>query len=400
MALARQVSSNNLNLGGIMYIYNAKIFTMEKTIIDKGFVMVENGKIAKVAEGTPYDTTEKDINANGASLFPGFIDAHTHLGIIGDGIGFESDDCNEETDPVTPQLRVIDGINPFDKCFEEALESGITTVLTSPGSANTICGEISAIKTYGRRIDDMVIKNVAMKFALGENPKTVYNDKDETPVTRMATAALIREALYKAKRYSEGLEKSKHDEDYDAPEYDIKCEALLPLLKKEVSAHFHCHRADDICTAIRICKEFDINCVLVHATEGYKIADIIAKEKVNAIVGPIICDRSKPEMKQLDTKNAGILSHNGVEIALCTDHPVIPVQYLFMSGAVAVKNGLDKYKALEAITINPARICGIDSRVGSLAVGKDADIIMFKDDPFNIMAEPAMIMINGEVIKY
>lgn len=383
-----------------MYIYNAKIFTMEKAIIDKGFVMVENGKIAKVAEGTPYDTTESDINASGASLYPGFIDAHTHLGIIGDGIGFESDDCNEETDPVTPQLRVIDGINPFDKCFEEALQAGITTVLTSPGSANTICGEISAIKTHGKRIDDMLIKNVAIKFALGENPKTVYHDKDETPITRMATVALIREALYKAKKYAQALEKSKNDDEIDPPEYDIKCEALLPLLRKEIAAHFHCHRADDICTALRICKEFDIDCVLVHATEGYKIADILEKEKAKAIVGPIICDRSKPEMKNLDTKNAGILAKNNVEIALCTDHPVIPVQYLFMSGAVAVKNGLDRYKALEAMTITPAKICGIDDRVGSIKVGKDADLVLFNGDPFNVMTSPEMIMINGKVVKY
>ena len=399
MGSAQQAENKTKVNGGNMFIYNAKIFTMEGLTIENGYVEVENGKIVKVSAGMPSDTNDSDLDAHGESLYPGFIDAHTHLGIIGDGIGFESDDCNEETDPVTPQLRVIDGINPFDKCFEEAIASGITTVLISPGSANTICGEISAIKTYGRRIDDMLIKNVAMKFALGENPKTVYNDKDETPVTRMATVALIREALYKAKKYAEGLEKSKNDEDIDAPEYDIKCEALLPLINKEVSAHFHCHRADDICTAIRICKEFDIECVLVHATEGHKIADIIAKENVSAIVGPIICDRSKPEMKQLDTRNSGVLDQSGVEIALCTDHPVIPVQYLFMSGAVAIKNGLDRNKALEAITITPARICGIDSRVGSISVGKDADMVLFNGDPFDVMSSPSMVMINGQIVK-
>ena len=171
------------------------------------------------------------------------------LGIIEDGVGFEGDDCNEETDPVTPHLRSIDGINPFDRCFDEASSAGITTVLSSPGSANTICGQICAIKTYGRRIDDMIIKNVAIKFALGENPKSVYKDKDETPVTRMATAALIREALYKAKKYLDDIEKSENDEDFTPPEYDIKCEALIPLFKNEVTAHFHCHRADDIFTA-------------------------------------------------------------------------------------------------------------------------------------------------------
>lgn len=382
-----------------MYIYNALINTMEDNIINNGYVKIENGKIVEVAKGKPSNVAENDIDAKGMTLLPGFIDAHTHLGIIEDGIGFEGDDCNEETDPVTPHLRAMDGINPLDRCFEEAIEAGITTVLSSPGSANTICGEICAIKTYGRRIDDMVIKNVAMKFALGENPKTVYNEKSETPVTRMATVALIRESLYKAKKYAEGIEKSNDDEDIDPPEYDIKCEALLPLLNKEISAHFHCHRADDIFTALRICKEFDINCVLIHATEGYKIADILGSEKVKAITGPIICDRSKPEMKQLDTKNAGILSQNGVKIALCTDHPVIPVQYLAMSGAIAVKNGLDRQKALEAMTINSAEICEISNRVGSIKVGKDADLCLFDGDPLNVMVSPTLVMINGEVVR-
>ncbi len=381
-----------------MYLYNAKIMTMEDLIIDNGYVKIENGKFVEIAEGTPEKISDGDIDAKGKTLLPGFIDAHTHLGIIEDGLGFEGDDCNEETDPVTPHLRSIDAINPFDKCFEEAYEAGITTVLSSPGSANTICGQIVAIKTYGRRIDDMVVKNVAMKFALGENPKTVYNDKNETPVTRMATVALIREALYKAKKYAEDIEKARDDDEIDPPEYDIKCEALLPLLKGEISAHFHCHRADDIFTAMRISKEFDLKLVLVHATEGYKIADILGEEKVSAIVGPIICDRSKPEMKQLNTKNAGELVRNGVNIALCTDHPVIPVQYLLMSGAVAIKNGLENQKALEAITINAAQICGISDRVGSIRVLKDADLCLFDGDPFDIMTSPEMVMIGGKII--
>ncbi len=382
-----------------MYLYNAKIFTMEDNIIDNGYIKIQDGKIIEVSNGAPAEISDEDINALGKNVYPGFIDAHTHLGIIEDSLGFEGDDCNEETDPVTPHLRVIDGINPFDKCFEEALDAGITCVLTSPGSANTICGEISAIKTFGRRIDDMVIKNVAMKFALGENPKTVYNDKSETPVTRMATVALIREALFKAKKYKDDLDRSITDEEYDAPEYDMKCEALLPLLNKQVSAHFHCHRADDIFTAIRICKEFDIECVLVHATEGHKIADIIAKENIKAIVGPVICDRSKPEMKSLDTKNAGVLLNEGVQIALFTDHPVIPVQYLFMSGAISIKNGLSQQKALEAITINSARICNIDDRVGSISIGKDADLCIIDGDPFDIMSSPLAVIINGQVVR-
>lgn len=382
-----------------MYIYNARIVTMEDTTIENGYVGIENGKITSVADGTPDNITDVDIDAGGKTLYPGFIDAHTHLGIIEDGIGFEGDDCNEQTDPVTPHLRVLDGINPFDRCFEEAREAGITSVITSPGSANTICGQILALKTAGRRIDDMMIKQVAMKFALGENPKTVYNDKDETPITRMATAALIREALFKAQKYKEDLDKALTDEDYDAPEYDMKSEALLPLLRGEISAHFHCHRADDIFTAQRICREFGLDCVLVHSTEGYKIADILGKDKAKAIVGPVICDRSKPELKGMDVKNASELCNNGVEIAICTDHPVIPVQYLFMSCAVAVKNGLDRYNALKAITINAARICRISDRVGSIKVGKDADITMFEGDPLDVMSSPSLVMINGQIIK-
>jgi len=398
--LVQQARSNFYKGMGInMYIYNAKINTMDNLIIENGYVKIDAGKIIDVSKGKPTTITADDIDAKGKLLLPGFIDAHTHLGIIEDGLGFEGDDCNEETDPVTPHLRSIDGINPFDRCFEEAVEAGITSVLSSPGSANTICGEIVAIKTNGRRIDDMIIKTVAMKFALGENPKTVYNDKDETPVTRMATVALIREALYKAKKYAEALEKSREDEDIDAPEYDMKCEALLPLLRKEVTAHFHCHRADDICTVLRIRKEFDIKCVLVHATEGYKIADILADEKIDVIVGPIICDRSKPEMKQLNAQNAGILQKNGVKIALCTDHPVIPVQYLAMSGAIAVKNGLDRQNALEALTINPAEICGIADRVGSITVGKDADLCLFDGDPLDVMTSPCLVMISGKIVK-
>jgi len=382
-----------------MYIYNAKINSMDGIIIENGYVKIEDGKISEVSKGSPENISSADINAEGKLLLPGFIDAHTHLGIIEDGLGFEGDDCNEETDPVTPHLRSLDGINPFDRCFEEAVEAGITSVLSSPGSANTICGEIVAIKTVGRRIEDMIIKPVAMKFALGENPKTVYNEKSETPVTRMATVALIREALFKAKRYAEGVEKARLDDELDPPEFDIKCEALLPLLRKEISAHFHCHRADDIFTALRICKEFDLKCVLVHATEGHKIADILGQENIHAIVGPIICDRSKPEMKQLNAQNAGILAKNGVKIAICTDHPVIPVQYLAMSGAVAVKNGLDRQMALAALTINPAKICGISDRVGSISVGKDADICLFDGDPFDVMTSLTLVMINGEIFK-
>ena len=266
-----------------MKIYNVQIKTMEKRrSIENGWIEIENGKIIAVEEGSPDVVGTEDLDGQGKLLIPGFIDAHTHLGIIENGIDFEGDDCNEATDPFTPQLRTIDGINPMDRCFEEAYKRGITSAVVAPGSANPCGGEIIAVKTYGRRIDDMIIKPVGIKFALGENPKRVYNDRDETPVTRMATAALIREGLSKAKRYLADIDAYEIDkENNDMPEFDLKNHALIPLLRREISAHFHCHRADDMFTAVRIAKEFDLKLVIVHATEGHLIADILGTETVS-----------------------------------------------------------------------------------------------------------------------
>lgn len=382
-----------------MKIYNARIYTMDIGIIENGWIEINNGKICSVNNGTPDSICSDDINAEGKKMLPGFIDAHTHLGIIENGIGFEGDDCNEQTDPFTPHLRAIDGINPFDFCFEEAVKRGITSVLICPGSANPCGGSIVASKTYGRRIDDMLIKNAGIKFALGENPKTVYNDRDETPVTRMGVAAIIREGLHKARRYYEECLKYQNDsENYDLPEYDIRCESLIPVLKREEKAYFHCHRADDICTAVRISREFNLDTVIVHATEGHLIADILAEENIPVIAGPLLCDRCKPEMKNLKPENAAVLFKNGVQTAICTDHPVIPVQYLPVSASLAVKGGMDSYAALEAITIIPARIAGIDDRTGSITAGKDADIQLYSSEPLDIMSEPELVMINGRQI--
>lgn len=386
-----------------MLIYNAKILTMDRVgTIENGWLKTDNGSISAVGEGEPSDIPPDSINAEGGTLLPGFIDAHTHLGIIEDGIDFEGDDCNESTDPFTPQMRAIDGINPFDRCFEEARTRGITAAASCPGSANACGGEICAIKTAGRRIDDMLIKNCGIKFALGENPKRVYNDKGETPVTRMATAAVIREGLYKARRYAHDMDIYYSDnENYEPPEYDIKCEALMPLLDRKQKAFFHCHRADDICTAMRISKEFSLDAVIIHGTEGYKIADILSEENVPVICGPLICDRCKPEMKGLELKNAAVLSENGVKTAICTDHTVIPIQYLPLSAQAAVKGGLDMETALKSLTIAPAEILGIDDTVGSLTAGKNADIQLYKkgDDPLALMSEPVLVMIDGKIIK-
>lgn len=389
-------------MGKEILLTNAKIYTMDKLgIIENGYIKVKDNVIQSV--GKMQDIGQKDadtvIDLEGAGCYPGFIDAHTHLGMWEDGLGFEGDDGNESTDPSTPHLRALDAINPLDKCFEEALKAGITSVLTGPGSANPIGGQITAMKTYGRRIDDMIIKSpVAIKLAMGENPKSIYNERSQTPITRMATASIIREQFYKAQRYLNQLEESANDEDMEEPEYDFKCQSLLPVLKKEIPAHIHAHRADDIFTAIRIAKEFDIKYTVIHCTGGYEISDYLAAENLTALCGPVLCDRSKPELKDLTPKNPGMLAAAGVKVAIVTDHPVIPIQYLPLCAGICVREGMDYLQALEAITINAAEICGISERVGSLAPGKDADIVVFDSDPFSVYSKPKMVICNGIIV--
>ena len=368
-----------------MVILHAKIYTMESAPITDGYLRFADGKITEVGGMADYRPAggEETLDAGGKNLFPGFIDAHCHIGMWEDGLGFEGDDGNESSDPSTPYLRAIDAVNAMDRCFTEAAQAGVTTVLTGPGSANPIGGQWMAMKTLGRRVDDMVmVGNIGMKFALGENPKTVYHEKSAAPQTRMATASIIREALLKAKRYIDDQQKAAEDEDFDEPEYDKRCEALAPVLKREKKAFFHCHRADDIFTAIRIGKEFDLDYVIVHCTEGHLVADILRKEGIKAICGPFLTDRSKPELKNQTAAGIGILRKAGVPCALCTDHPVIPIQYLPLCAGVAVGAGLDWDEALRSVTIDAAKIAGIDTCVGSLAPGKDADLLLVDGDPF------------------
>ncbi|MBO5574800.1 MAG: amidohydrolase [Ruminococcus sp.] len=381
-----------------MKIVNAKIYTCDEafTVIDNGFVEVENGKITAVGECAPG--SKGDIDAQGKTLFPGFIDCHTHLGLTTSGVGFEGEDLNESVDSCTPQLRIIDGINPLDYSFELARKAGVTAAVVSPGSANAVAGQIFAIKTTGKRIDKMSMGEVGIKFSLGENPKMTYNDRDETPVTRMAIAAVIREALYKAKRYGEDVDKAL-SEDGDLPEYDIKSEALLPLLERRIKAHFHCHRADDIFTAVRIANEFSLDYVLVHCTDGYLIADELAEEKCSAVIGPVICDRCKPEMASLSPENAAVLAKSGVKVAVCTDHSEVPIEYLPLSVGICRKHGLPFEDALLSVTRHAAEIAGIADRVGSIEAGKDADLVLFAGDPFEVMSSPEMVMIGGERIE-
>jgi len=390
-----------------MIIKNARIYAMaasaEPQITDNGYVITSGGIITALGRMADYgadnnnNTDTNIIDAGGKWLLPGFIDAHTHLGMYEDGLRNEGDDLNEITDPCTPHLRAIDAINPMDRTFAEALAAGVTCVATGPGSANPVSGQFAVVKTRGGRIDKMVLKEPAsMKFALGENPKACYGERNQSPETRMATAAIIRENLRKAAKYGEKKTAAKRGkEDDDEPDFDIKLEALLPVLNKEIPAHIHAHRADDIFTAVRICDEFDIDYVVVHCTEGHMIASELAEAGARAIVGPILCDRSKPELKNLELKNAKTLFDAGVTFALTTDHPVTPLQYLPYCAALAVKGGLDFYGALKAITINPAIILGIDDRVGSIEIGKHADLVLYDGNPLEIMSRVEAVIVNG-----
>ncbi|MCH5193273.1 MAG: amidohydrolase [Oscillospiraceae bacterium] len=380
-----------------MLIYNAKIYSPEVSFIPCGYVRIEDGRIAEVLEGVPEKVSEGDINADGLRLYPGFIDIHTHMGLIGDGQGAEGEDVNEDSDPVTPHLRTIDGLCHNDGYFSDAVKSGVTCVITGVGSTNPIGGDLIAIKTTGRCADEMLLRRVGIKFALGENPKSTFSERDTAPITRMATAALIREALFKAERYAK--DKSDAEESGESlPELDVKSEALIPLLKREIKAHFHCHRADDILTAVRIAEEFSLDYVLIHCTEGHLIADILGEKNASAVVGPVICDRGKPELSRQTVENASILCKNKVRTAICTDHPEVPIQYLCTSAAYCVKAGLPYEEAIRSITSAAAEIAGIGDVTGSIAPGLDADLILTDGDPLEIMTNVKMTMINGKVV--
>lgn len=383
-----------------MIIVHADIHTMAGSHISDGWIRTQGSVIHALGAMPELPLEgEKVVDVQGAAVYPGFVDAHTHLGMWEDGLTFEGDDGNEETDPISPQLRAIDAINPVDRCFSEALAAGVTTVVTGPGSANPIGGQLAAIKTYGSCIDEMIVKApVAIKMALGENPKSVYHGKNLAPSTRMATASLIREELFKTQRYLQDLQRSEEDEDFDAPEFDMKSEALIPALKGEIEVHFHAHRADDIDTAIRIAKEFHLNYVIIHGTEAHLNADRLKKEGTRVLAGPFLCDRSKPELRNLTPANPGILAGKGIPIAIITDHPVIPLQYLTTCAALAVREGMSAEDALMAITINPARICGIDDKVGSIEVGKDADFVVFESNPLDMTVKPKLVIAGGKIV--
>ncbi len=378
-------------------IKNARILTMCTDEIQNGYIVIQDGKIKDVGEMSCLDGSfDNVIDTNGAYITPGLIDAHSHIGMWEDSLDFEGADGNEEYEPITPQLRAIDAINPMDRAFSEALSAGVTSVVTGPGSANPIGGQILAMKTYGRCVDNMIIKEpLAIKMAFGENPKNAYSEKSQVPSTRMAIAAQIREALFKAKEYLERIEKHNADSDEDLPEFDMKSDILSKALRGEIQVHAHVHRADDIFTAIRIAKEFGLKLVLVHATEGHLIKDDIKDYPV--LSGPCLTDRSKPELKNMTEAASAILTQSGVRTAIITDHPETPQRLLPLCAAMSMKNGLSQLDALKAITIIPAQICGLSDRIGSIRQGLDADLVIWKGNPLDITALPDKVIANGEI---
>ena len=385
-----------------MLIINGTVHTMDGLTIPNGYVAVSEDKIAKVGpmEECPEFFEGETFDAQDGHIMPGYVDAHCHLGMFGDSLGFEGDDGNEATDPCTPHLRGIDAINPLDRCFEEARNAGVTTVVTGPGSANPIAGQLAAIKTKGRWVDEMIVKApVAMKLALGENPKMVYNDRHESPVTRMATAAIIRENLAKAVEYADKLDRAAADEDEEKPEYDAKLEALVPVIRGELPVHIHAHRADDIATGVRIAKEFHLKCVIVHGTESHLIPRLLEQEGIPVITGPILGDRSKPELANMTPETPAVLTLEGINAAICTDHPEVPIQYLPLCAALAVKAGMTPESALASITSRAAEIAGIADRVGSLTPGKDADIVITSGHPINLLSRVRAVFIEGQRVK-
>jgi imidazolonepropionase-like amidohydrolase len=381
-------------------IKNANIHSMANENFENGMILVDNGKIIAIGNVVNVPSNVETIDAKGKFVMPGMIDAHCHLGMWEDGMGFEGADGNEAVDPVTPQLRAIDAINPSDICFKDALEAGITTVATGPGSANVIGGQFAVIKTYGNRIDNMVVNDcLAMKVAFGENPKRVYHAQKKSPSTRMGTAAILRENLIKAQMYIEKQNKALENPD-KIPDYDMKMEALAKVIRKEIPLKAHAHRADDILTALRIAKEFNVDITLDHCTEGHLIVDYLKEGTQKGIIlGPTLSNRSKVELQNLTFETPGILSKAGLKVAIMTDHPVIPLQYLPVCAGIAAREGMDEGEALKAITINAAEILGIADKVGSLEVGKDADIVIYSGHPFDLRSKVEFVMINGEVVK-
>ena len=384
----------------MLYIIGGKILTMAGEIWEKGYICIENGKIRELGpmkDGAPFPLPEDGaevINALGLLVMPGLIEAHCHMGITEEKKGMEGDDCNETVDPVTPYLRAIDAINPMDAAFDDAVRAGITSAMIGPGSANVVGGTFAFVKTCGRCIDDLTVcAPAAMKIAFGENPKVNYSGQGKSPATRMAIAAMLREELFKARRYYD-----KKCAGMKREEEDFRYECWIPVFEKKIPLKAHVHRADDIQTAIRIAKEFGLDMTLDHCSEGHLIAEQVKKSGFPAIIGPDLSSRSKIEVQNMAFKTIGVLNQAGVKTAITTDHPVSQIQTLPICAGLAVKSGLEEMEALKAITIYPAQICRTDHRVGSLEAGKDADIAIFDDLPLKVSSKTMCTIIEGQIV--
>lgn len=379
-------------------IINAEIHTATQEEPIKGSILVENGKIVDFGNITVPDDADV-IDAAGAAVYPGFIDPHTHLGVGEQGMGWEGRDYNEVTDPVTTHLRALDAINPEEDGFREAVEAGVTTVMSTPGSANILGGSTVVLKTGGGLLHQRVLReNAGIKAALGENPKRVYSGQKRLPSTRMGSAAALREALVAAENYRNKIQRAGDDAD-KMPARDLKLEALLPVLRKEVPIRMHAHRADDIATALRIAKEFDINLTLEHASEAHLIVDKVAPTGFPAIVGPSMGSPGKIETKNKTLETVKILAEAGMTVSLTTDHPVLNIYELFHAAAAVVREtGMDEYQVLRCITINAAKILGVDDRVGSIEKGKDADLVIVNGHPFDYLSKVLYTIIDGEIV--
>ena len=380
----------------MILIKNGHIKPMVGEDLKSGCLLIgDDGKIAALGAALEAPEGCAVIDAEGALVTPGCVDAHCHIGLDNEAMGWEGDDYNEMADPITPQMRAIDSINPQDEAFELALRGGVTAACTGPGSANVVGGTFAAIKLAGSRVDDMVIRSpIAMKCAFGENPKRCYGQKSKkSPMTRMAVAAMLRELLFKAKRYLEDKDSGKN------PPFDMKLEAMIPVMKGEIPLKAHAHRADDIFTAIRIAREFGVKLTLDHCTDGALIAEDLAKEGYSAFVGPSLGSKTKIELRNKSFAIPGILRKAGVNISIITDAPVIPLQYLPLCAGLAVRDGLDYEQGWRAITIEPARQTLISDRVGSLESGKDADVVIWEGDPLRELgARSRMTIVSGKIV--
>jgi len=402
-----------------------KIIPVTKDPIENGHILIEKGKIKAVGKGFDVPKDAEIIDAKDKVAFPGLIDVHCHATVFEEEIGMGLQDGNEMTDPITPHIRVLDAINPMEKGLRRAISGGLTTLCIAPGSANVVGGQMTTIKTHGKIVDEMVIQEFAgMKCAFGENPKRVYGGLNRTPSTRMGNLGLFRQLMIetqnymnkwaayekKLKDYKEELkeyeQKKKEGKDKDLkkpqeptkPDKNIKYEAMIPVFKKQVPLRAHAHQANDIVTAVRLAKEFGVKITIEHCTHGHQIIDFLVKNKIPAIVGPTFGFRIKIELKDMTWKTIGELYKAGVLVALTADHPVVPLQFQTIYAALAMREGLPRQGAYEVLTINGAKILGLEKRIGSLEAGKDADIVLFTGDPLDLQSKAAKVFINGEEI--